>query len=265
MTAFTDELAARMRATVCAIGYLKMGAGLEPNLREPNFHVFGSGFVVRPGTILTTRRNVLGLRSEVDNKGIPRDRCRVLFEPRAENGWQQYVCPLSHFGWVQNYTQDIALLDYLAPPGAFAVPAVPIDFIEPFAVAVGQPVATAGYAFSAAALDWDSDAGKPYLYRVGPLVQQGFVSAISPYETSRKVDRLFLDLRSSPAMNGAPVVDLGTGLVIAVLFDTLERVSALAAPLDRPAVRSLLASHDSTRPTMTVAVQGPSDATPRGS
>jgi hypothetical protein len=100
------------------------------------------------------------------------------------------------------------------------------------------------------------------MYRVGPLLQQGFVSAISPYETSKKLNRLLLDVRSSPPMNGAPVVDTSTGVAIGMLYDTMERVSARAVPLDGPTLRSLLTSHDKSRQRPAAVVISGVDAPP---
>ena len=54
--------------------------------------------------------------------------------------------------------------------------------------------------------------------RVGPLVQTGTISALSPFDIARP-ERAVLDLVTGPAASGSPIFRLQTGEVIGFLIE----------------------------------------------
>jgi hypothetical protein len=75
-----------------------------------------------------------------------------------------------------------------------------------------------------------------------------YISAIAPYDEGVVVERILLDLRTSPGMNGSPVFDAATGRVIGIHDAGSELITAFAIPLDQKTVDSIAAGHQSATP-----------------
>jgi hypothetical protein len=234
-----------IKSATCAVGYLKPAKTGEP--LGPNFSVFGTGFVVRPGTVLTSRRVMTGLKAKVDIEKVPAETCRLLFNAESSAGLTTYLCNLMHYGWASKKTENVGVFDYIPPSDNLERQVTPVTFPEAVVVRVGQRVGVLGYAFPEAAVDAAHDGGKPHMYRIGPFLQQGSISALAPHEVSRQIDRILLDVQSSSAMRGAPVIDLASGAVLALHYDIIGGVVGVALPLSAPWVRALLDAHDAGR------------------
>jgi hypothetical protein len=118
-----------------------------------------------------------------------------------------------------------------------------------------------GFAFSRVVLERQDFEGLPLRYAVGPILQQGWVSAIAPYESSHVVHRVLLDVRTSLLMHGAPVIDPGSNLVIGLHFDHRDNVTASAIPLSTPIVENHLAAYDAAKAKL-LATLGSTKCTP---
>jgi len=92
--------------------------------------------------------------------------------------------------------------DLITPP----VPVAPLGRVD-----VGEAIWTCGYAHGSILLQ-----RKDRVLRFGPILQHGYVAALSPYDIPTPED-LLLDLRTAPCGSGSPVFRVATGEVIAML------------------------------------------------
>jgi S1-C subfamily serine protease len=123
----------------------------------------------------------------------------------------------------------------------------PLTVSPEFTSEVGTAVSVIGFPFGAAAMVRPEAETALRLYRVGPVLQQGFVSAIAPFDESYRVDRLLLDVRTTEGMSGAAVVNSESGEVIGVHtsgYDKDPSVLAFAAPLNQSVIESILEQVD---------------------
>jgi S1-C subfamily serine protease len=102
---------------------------------------------------------------------------------------------------------------------------------------VGEAVGACGYPYGSSSL-----LSFQGVSRIGPIVHEGIISALAPYDDpSIHVDKILLDLRVAPGMSGSPVFRPSTGEVVGVVFATLgpAPVVGLAIPLSRDRVNQL--------------------------
>lgn len=90
-------------------------------------------------------------------------------------------------------------------------------------------------------------------YRWGPVVQQGHISAVSPFDTTGKPDDILLDVRTAGGMSGAPVFRPRTGQVIGVHYAGIEATTAFGVPLNQRTVKAALSKFNRRR----VVLNGP--------
>jgi hypothetical protein len=76
------------------------------------------------------------------------------------------------------------------------------------------------------------------------LIQQGHISAISPYENTQRPTELMLDVRVAPGMSDAPVVRPSDGRLIGIVHSTVEATTAIAFPLHEGKLSQILQAHD---------------------
>ena len=91
--------------------------------------------------------------------------------------------------------------------------------------------------------------GQARLYRYGPILQQGYISAIAPFDNSVFVERILLDLRTSVGMSGAPVFDSATGSVIGIHEGGRDATTAFAIPLNQRTITTLAEAHTLGEPS----------------
>ena len=116
----------------------------------------------------------------------------------------------------------------------------PLSFHAEFDYQVTQAIGLCGYPYGYSMLQKD---GK--VYRWGPVVQQGFISAISPFDTTTSPDELLLDVRVAEGMSGAPIFSPTDGIVIGIVHSGWEATTALGLPFTISVVESWLKKHDS--------------------
>jgi hypothetical protein len=85
---------------------------------------------------------------------------------------------------------------------------------------VGEGIGLCGYAHGSTLM---TRGGKAE--RVGPLIQTGIISALSPFDIPRP-ERAVLDLVTGPAASGSPIFRLQTGEVIGFLIEGQIKSSA---------------------------------------
>ena len=106
----------------------------------------------------------------------------------------------------------------------------PLDVIEYCNAEVGDPIAVCGYPYGTIGLEEEGS-----LDRVGPVLQQGYVSALTPFNSVRpgNLRRILLDIRTAKGMSGAPLVRQTDGELIGIHLGGKAATMAFAIPLDQ--------------------------------
>jgi hypothetical protein len=234
----TADIITRLRSAVCAIGYLKVP--LEQHLNDPQpsqFHVEGTGFLVRSNVVITTRR-ILGLVTQnATNAGLPSDRLLVRFDQTGTDENASFlVFTFMRRAYFSNVAVNLGAIEMLPYEEA-----TPVTLRETLKVRVSQDVGALGYAYGNRLIKRDSEPGEERPYRVGAILQQGFISALAPHPDSPRVERLLLDLATQGRMSGAPIFCSRDGTVIGVheAVEGAEGITAFAMPLTTPLVNAI--------------------------
>jgi hypothetical protein len=250
----STEVFARIRSAVCAIGYLRIPvAEYRQDPTSPAFVIIGTGFVVAPGLVLTNRHVLMKLRQAAEKERIPNDRVLLQFTYPTAAGTSLAIAFYElerTSGTMPGEEFDVAMIGYNAyDDDPKYAKNEPLTFETELDIAVGQPIACVGFPFGSGMLSRGSEGGDLRFYRFGPVLQQGYISAIAPYDQGLMVERILLDVRTSPGMSGSPVFDSGTGSVIGIHDAGREATTAFAIPLDRQTVDILVHNHTTRPPT----------------
>jgi hypothetical protein len=222
---------AALRLQTCAIGTLKVSVDqFVSKLDSPQFKIFGTGFVVGPRLVMTNRRVLKTLEAYVDARAIPKHWRHVAFlRPDGEGVAQSF----HQFDKIALLTEprefDVGLISFRATGDDPINTRTPVQTEEHFAAEIGDLISVCGYAFGETLLKRDTH---ERIYRFGPVLQTGFISAIAPYDHSQVVDRLLLDVRTARGMSGAPVLHHASGSVIAMHSAGIEDTVAFAIPIN---------------------------------
>ncbi len=220
----------QVRFATCAVGYLKVPLEqyASSDQRKPLFDIVGSGFVVAPERVLTCKHVISDLVSQMRKKKLSSDRAQLEFVYASGNrGW---TTAFRRFREVWSDKKfDLAFL-------AFQLDSMP-EFIAPIApdkveLEVGDRIALCGYPHGTILL---RDGGR--LMRFGPILQQGFISALSPYDRAEP-NAILLDVRVGPAASGSPVFLPDSGEVVGILKSGnvgKHATTAFATPIVRRA------------------------------
>ena len=213
---------------------------------SPAFKIFGTGFLIRGDVVLTNRHVMLSLKQSRLSDGVPPERCHVAFTARKGVGVVQSFTQFRGFAFVDQQDADLAFVYFEPAQDDVAREARPVELLAALALRVGDPIAVLGYAFGRDLLK--RELGKrERIYRFGPVLQQGYISAIAPYDHTEHVHRLLLDVRTIGGMSGSPVFRPEDGVVVGIHDAGREHVTAFAFPLDQRTVAELLKSADEAK------------------
>jgi len=110
-------------------------------------------------------------------------------------------------------------------------------------IRVGRPIGMFGYPDGTSLLV-NRSIDKERIYRFGPVLQQGYISAVAPYEGNQPISRILSDIRTVDGMSGSPVFYSDTGDVFAIHEDSNKTTTAFSIPLVKNEVFSWLKKHD---------------------
>jgi hypothetical protein len=115
----------------------------------------------------------------------------------------------------------------------------PLSLASKFDFKLTEEVAICGYPYGTAMLKRDTK-----IYRWGPVIQQGSISAISPFDGAVNPDEILLDIRTADGMSGAPIFRPSSGEVIGIHYAGWEATTALGLPLTQSNVDNWLVLFD---------------------
>jgi len=230
-----------LRNGVCGIGYLTVP--MEEYSKDPTrpfFKVVGTGFLVRTTTILTNRHVIeLMLSTQRDTGFSDNQRLLMFVYPQGEFGMGVGFAKMKKFGYITDPSLDVGICEVGPLPEEALGQIKPLDLRKDERLTIGDPIAVCGYPYGHSMLHKNSK-----VYRWGPVVQQGFISALSPFDTAKEPEEILLDVRAAGGMSGAPVFRLDDGKIIGILHSTWEATTALALTIRQEAVDAWLKQHD---------------------
>jgi V8-like Glu-specific endopeptidase len=232
---------ARVRNGVCAVGYLSVPlVEYERRSDSPFFQVVGTGFLVRNTTVMTNRHVIEGLVSEQSRLGFPLSQMFLSFVvPGQSGGLRNTVRMIRHYGVVSDDRIDVGFVEFKIVQHLHFEGIAPLEFLDTLNLRVSEEIAVYGYPYGTAMLERDGS-----VYRWGPVVQQGWISGISPFETASSPDEILLDVRTAGGMSGAPIFRPGDGRVIGIHHSGWEATTALGQPIDRAHLVAWLSEYD---------------------
>jgi hypothetical protein len=211
----------------------------------PLFQVIGTGFLVRDTTVITNRHVIAALVSEQLRAGVPSSQLFLSFVVPDPVGKQlrNTVRLIRRWGVLSDATIDVGFIEFAIVHLLHFAGISPLDVVDTLDLRVSEEIGVYGYPYGTAMLE---KGGR--IYRWGPVVQQGWISGISPFETSTSPDEILLDVRTAGGMSGSPIFRPSSGLVIGIHHSGWEATTALGQPVNRALLSQWLAEYDAQRP-----------------
>lgn len=208
----------------------------DPN--SPFFHVVGTGFLVRLTTVITNRHVIEGLFESQANLDFPSSQFFLSFiVPDGRGGLRNTLRMIRHFATLDS--PDIGFVEFHIVHEKHFEGINPLYLATATTFKLTEEVAVCGYPYGTAMLKHG-----PKIYRWGPVIQQGSISAISPFYGAENPDEILLDVRTAAGMSGAPIFRPSTGEVIGIHYAGWEATTALGLPLIQSDVDKWLVSFD---------------------
>jgi len=204
-----------VRSAVCGVGrFLAHPDHIQTDPTHPRLEIIGTGFLIDNTTVITNRHVVQDLHKLIKGRRIPPSWEFLHFVYPTLAGWQAAYQKIRGEGIVHHALLDIAFLEFDRPQAPGFEKCQPQDFGDLALLRVSQPVAAVGYPHGEDLLM----RGKEQ-YRFGPVLQRGYISAISPLDNvpGGAVEELLLDLRAAEGMSGSPIFIPASGKVVGML------------------------------------------------
>jgi len=207
---------AALRLRTCAIGVLKVSVeDYVKDPEDPKFKIFGTGFLIGPLLVMTNRHVITYLNAYLEKESLPKNRRHVAFLRAKGPQVQQSFHEFEKMMLITDPHLDVGLISFRATADDPIRTLTPVEVSKTFEYEVGDPVAVYGYAFGENLLKREFGE-QERVYRFGPILQRGHISAIAPFDHAQYIERVLLDVRTARGMSGSPVFDPRTGLVLAL-------------------------------------------------
>lgn len=237
----SPEVLASVRNGICAVGYLSVPLVEYQHKAElPLFQVVGTGFLVRETTVITNRHVIEALIERQAELCFPSSQLFLSFVVPDPSGQLRItVRMIRHSGVLTDESIDVGFVEFRVVNQLHFEGIAPLQVAASLNLRVSEEVAVFGYPYGTAMLQ---KGGK--IYRWGPVVQQGWISGISPFETSATPDEILLDVRTAGGMSGAPIFRPSSGEVIGIHHSGWEGTTALGQPINQTLLAGWLAEYD---------------------
>ena len=234
------QVLSRITHGICPVGYLTIPLErYNEDTAQPYFKVVGTGFLVRPTVVMTNRHVIEGLAEKQADLGFPHEQQTLLFVTIGEGSHLRPVVRMIRSTFTaDNQALDVGFIAFMREPPDHFQGIEPLTFDDDYSLRVTEEIAVCGYPYGEAMLQ----RGRR-VYRWGPVVQQGHVSAVSPFDGVPEgflPTELLLDVRIAPGMSGGPIMRPADGQVVGIMHSTWESTTALGLPLTREVVEQWL-------------------------
>lgn len=218
-----------VRNGVCAVGFLTESLTVyRERLDEPIFQVIGTGFLIKDTLVLTNRHVIAGLMEAMVSNVVPANQLFIQFVvPHTGSKLQIVPRMIREVSYVESPKLDLGFITFKTVHDEHFAAIRPLAIADNWKLNVTEPVAVCGYPYGTSMLH------RGHYIRLGPITQQGHVSAISPFDTTATPDEILLDVRTAPGMSGAPVFAPMEGEVVAVHYAGIEATIAFGIPITR--------------------------------
>jgi len=247
----------KIRSSTCAILYMPIKhEDAFPNAKAgdaaplPNDHttqVFATGFLIRDDLVLTNRHVVAEILRDRQEKGHHEHWYVRFTYPRDQSSWAETTKRIKRllvFGDpAGDGGLDVGLLSFYRDPGELRQ-CQSVEFGELESIAVGTDIAICGFPYGNKLLV-NAPLG---VLRFGPVVHQGIISAVSPFDSvdQRSITTFLTDLNSAGGMSGSPVFLPDSGRVIGLHYAGADGTLGWALPLDLRRVEGWISFYDHT-------------------
>lgn len=241
----SQDVVSKIYSSVCALGIRRVDAEQHQNEPiAPHFEIIGTGFAIGSGLVITNRHVLQSMRQHMESNDYDHESLSAQFVTLKPNGWSLHFCAIGSVGLCNDPDEDIGLL-YL--PGLGTLGNRSVSFGNPGKLLLGQSLAILGYADGKILHQPNfGDVFDEELYRFGPILQQGYLSAVAPIHGCNVVTRLLLDIRTTSGLSGSPVFNPDNGEVIGIHFASNKTTTAFAVPLDAERVQSYVSNFDTS-------------------
>lgn len=234
----------KVRNGVCAVGYLTVPLPTYlKDLTKPYFKVVGTGFLVRDTTVVTNRHVIEGLLEEQADLGFPDNQFFISFvAPHDTSDLQITLRMIRGFATHEILDLDVGFLEFQRKPAQQFKNIYPLVVSKDWNLRVTAEICVCGYPYGNAMLEKDGR-----VYRWGPVIQQGHISALSPFDTQEIPNEILLDVRTAGGMSGAPIFRPDSGEVVGIHHSGIEATTAFGLPLTKSIINSWLTKYDDIR------------------
>jgi V8-like Glu-specific endopeptidase len=239
------DIVTQLQVSTCAVGYCTVPIQqYVADTNKPFFNVVGTGFMVANELVMTNRHVIQGLLEMQADIGFPDDQRVLLFvQPTTPGRWKIHVVGILTMGMVTHAEVDVGMISIVHPTAEAFGEVMPLAAQTEVAYQVAEPVAICGYPFGSDMLQRENR-----VYRWGPVLQQGHISAISPFTNTNKPLELLLDIRIAGGMSGSAVARSSDGKVIGIVHSAWKDTTAVAFPLNASKVAQLIADYEAQKP-----------------
>ncbi len=224
---------------VCAVGFLSVPLeNYQKYLGSSLFHIIGTGFLVRATTAITNRHVIEGLFESQADFGFPDAQFFISFiVPDGKGSFRNTVRMIRQFAKLD--VADIGFVEFEIVHEEHFEGIAPLTLAKSYDYQLTEEVSICGYPYGTDMLKRNGR-----IYRWGPVMQQGSISAVSPFDGAARPDELLLDVRTAGGMSGAPIFRPSSGEVIGIHYAGWEATTALGLPLIQSDVDEWLALFD---------------------
>jgi S1-C subfamily serine protease len=234
----SEDILNRIYTATCSIGYLTVP--VDEYLRSPlerSYEIVGTGFLLGMTTVITNRHVINALDEAIERHELPRENFFVRFIYLTPDGWIEHSRVIQETGAREEEHIDIGVIEFERDDSEEFEQCRPLSVIQELkTLRPTQSIAVAGYPYGTDSLTIPFTEGRK-IYRSGPVVQQGYISALAPYHTHKRISKILLDIRTAKGMSGAPVFLPETGEVIGIHEGGREATMAYAIPIDQTILR----------------------------
>lgn len=244
----------RVKPAVCAITrhdmpheeYFK----LQPrnNVKPPHGQVIGTGFLINYETVITNTHVVDPIAAEYQETESLSHWYLEFLQP-DENGtnWTRYAKRIKGgFKMLQRegaLDVDFGMIRFNNEENSISSNHI-IELGSLDSIKVGNGIGICGYPLGSEMLKSET-----IKERFGPVIHEGIISAVSPFETSntRDITSFLTDLNTAPGMSGSPIFLKENGLTIGLHFAGVQGTLGVAIPIDSERVDHWLRLFDEAR------------------